>query len=65
MSGSDYRCDLERQKSLRLIAQPAAEMIRRDAAVTVAQRQDEPPPMKRPGRVAMHEEQRFRLPAIE
>ncbi len=48
---------IQRKKSLRLVTQPATDMIRRNASKSRSQRRNEPPPMKRPGGIAVDEKQ--------
>ena len=49
---------VESQKTVWLVAQTAAQVVRSDAAILRSQRNDQLPPMKRPGWVAVNEEQR-------
>ena len=48
---------IQLQQLLRLVAEAATQMIDGNAPIPVSQPQNEPPPMERPRRVAMHEQQ--------
>ena len=53
--------DMRRQPIIerrRLVAEPAADVIRRDDAMMAAPSGDQVPPVERPGRIAMHQQQR-------
>ena len=62
---SSIRCCERVVVILRLVGQPAADVIDGDAAIAVAQAEDQVPPIERPGRVAVHEQQRLAGPFVD